>query len=194
MFISLILFHSFDLFITYYFICLVYLYLGIDVIALLLQSYWIGTDVIVYERIREVNNILDQLKHDTYMYESKLSATLSQDLIQECKEFIIEHKESRHKLVMECQRKKYLKLWQQKYHSGNNSSGTGGHSSQDQVSTSKTKCWVVNLSTKPLCTAQETVLVHGPNFAVTVKTPLPGIHNSSGGAMPKPETNRGRRV
>ena len=35
--------------------------------------------------------------------------------------------------------------------------------------------WVVNLSSKPLSTAQETVLAHGPNFTVTPKTPLPGI-------------------
>ena len=37
------------------------------------------------ERIREVNIILDQLKHDIYMYETKLSAILSQDHMKECK-------------------------------------------------------------------------------------------------------------
>ena len=121
------------------------------------------------ERIGEVNIILDWFKHDTYMYETKLSAILSQDHMKECKDFITDHKESRHKLVMEMQRKKYLKLWHQKYQSGNSGTGTGGHSNQDQVS--KTKCWVVNLLSKPLSTVQETVLVHGPNFAVTPKTP-----------------------
>ena len=73
---------------------------------------------------------------------------------------------------MEIQRKKYEKLWWQKYHSGK--IGTGGHSNQgqDQVSTaSKNKWCVVNLSSKPLSTAQESVLAHGPNFAVTPKTP-----------------------
>ena len=73
------------------------------------------------ERIREVNIILDWLKHDTYMYETKLSAILSQDHMKECKEFITDHKELRHKLVMECQTKKYLKLWHQKYQGGNSS-------------------------------------------------------------------------
>ena len=34
-----------------------------------------------------------------------------------------------------------------------------------------TKHWVVNLSQQPLSQAQETVLAHGPNFAVTPKTP-----------------------
>ena len=57
------------------------------------------------ERIREVNNILDQLEHDAYMYEVKLSAILNQDLVQPCKEFIIDYKEIRHKLVMNHQKK-----------------------------------------------------------------------------------------
>ena len=49
------------------------------------------------------------------MYESKLSAIISQDHMVECKEFIKENKELRHKSVMERQKKKYLKLWDQKY-------------------------------------------------------------------------------
>ena len=119
---------------------------------------------------------------------------MSQDHMKECKEFITDHKELRNKVVMECQRKKYLKLWHQKYEGGNSSIGTGGHSNQDQASKTKIKLWVVNLSSKPLSTAQETVLAHGPNFAVTPKTPLSRIYNSSRGGMPKPETNRGRRI
>ena len=113
----------------------------------------------------------------------------------ECKEFIKEHKELRHKLFMEWQRKKYIKLWNQKYQVGNSCSGTGGCSNQDKTSktNSNIKCWVVNLSSQTLSTAQETVLGHGLNFAVTPKTPLPRIYNSSGGGMPKPKTNRGRR-
>ena len=43
------------------------------------------------ERIREVNIILDWLKHDSYMYETRLSAILRLDHMRECKEFIIEH-------------------------------------------------------------------------------------------------------
>ena len=125
------------------------------------------------ERIREVNITLDWLKHDTYMYQSKLSAIISPDHMEECKKFIKEHKELRHKSVMERQKKKYLKLWDQKYKSGNSSNGTciGGHSNQDKNSNINTKHWVVNLSSQPLSPAQETVLAHGPNFAVTPKTP-----------------------
>ena len=141
------------------------------------------------ERTRNVNNILDWHEHDRCMYELKLSAILDQDLMEECKEFIEEYKEARHMLVMECQKKKYEKLWWQKDHSGN--FGTDGHSNQDQFSTTTThrnKCLVVNLSSKPLSIVQETVLEHGPNFTVSPKTPLPGIYYSSGDGMPKPKT------
>ena len=61
------------------------------------------------ERIGKVNKILDWLKHDAYVYEVKLSAILNQDLMEECREFIAEHKETRHMQVMEHQKKKYLK-------------------------------------------------------------------------------------
>ena len=135
------------------------------------------------ERIREVNITLDWLKHDIYMYESRLLAIITQEHMVECKEFIKGHREQRHKSVMERQEKKYLKLWDQKYNSSN---GTGGHSNQDKNSKTNTKCWVVNLSSQPLSLAQETGLAHGPNFTVTPRPTLSRIHNSSGGGMPKP--------
>ena len=139
------------------------------------------------ERIREVNITLDKLKHDTYMYQTKLSAIISEDLMKQSIEFIKEHRESRHKTGMERHIKKYNKLWAQKYESGINSTdssnGTGGHSNQDKIGA---KCWVVNLSHQPLSQAQETVLAHGPNFAVTPKTPLQRIHSSSGSGLAKP--------
>ena len=88
------------------------------------------------ERIREVNITLDWLKHDTYMYQTKLSAIISEDLMKQSIEFIKDHKESRHTTVMERQIKKYNKLWAQKYESGSNSTysgnGTGGHSKPGQ--------------------------------------------------------------
>ena len=126
------------------------------------------------ERIREVNITLDWLKHDTYMYQSKLSAIISPDQMEECKEFIKEHIELRHKSAMERQKNKYLKLWDQKYKSSKSGNGTciGGHSNQDKNSTINTKCWVVNLSSQPLSPAQETVLAHGPTPAVIPMTPL----------------------
>ena len=146
------------------------------------------------ERIREVNIILDWLKHDTYMYQNNLSAIISEDLMEQSIEIIKEHRESRHRTVMERQINKYNKLWAQKYESSSSSTcssnGTGGHSNQDKIGA---KHWVVNLSHQPLSQAQEAVLAHGPNFAVTLKTPpLQRIHNSSRSGMPKPKTFRSR--
>ena len=77
------------------------------------------------ERIREVNITLDLLKHDTYMYQTKLSAIIGQDLMEKCTELIKDHKESRHKTVMERQIRKYNKLWDQKYKSGSGNSNSG---------------------------------------------------------------------
>ena len=139
------------------------------------------------KRIREVNITLDKLKHDTYMYQTKLAAIISEYLMKQSIEFMKEHRESRHKTVMERQIKKYNKLWAQKYESGINSTdsgnGMGGCSNQDKIGA---KCKVVNLSHQHLSQAQETVLAHGPNFAVTPKTPLQRIHNSSRSGLPKP--------
>ena len=93
--------------------------------------------------------------HDTYMYQNKLSGIISEDLMKQSTDFIKEHKEARHKTVMERQIKKYNKLWAEKYESsrymystnssrymystdsGNGTNGTGGHSNQD---TADTKC------------------------------------------------------
>ena len=104
------------------------------------------------------------------MYQTKLSAIIGQDLMEYVSEFIKDHKESRHKVVMERQIRKYNKLWDQKYKSSNSNSGngTGGCSNQDKIDA---KCWVVNLSHQPLSPVQEAVLAHGPNCAVTPKTP-----------------------
>ena len=126
------------------------------------------------KRIREVNMTSNRLKHDVYMYQNKLSGIIREDLMKKSIEFIKQHKEARHKTVMDRQIKKYNKLWAQKYESGrymystDSGNGTGGHSNQDKTDT---KCWVVNLSQQPLTQAEETVLAHGPNFAVTPKTP-----------------------
>ena len=103
------------------------------------------------ERIREVNMTLNRLKHDVYMYQNKLSGIIREDLMEKSLIFIKEHKESRHKTVMDRQIKKYNKLWAQKYDSGSgrymystdSGNGTGGRSNQDKIDT---KCWAVNLS------------------------------------------------
>ena len=83
---------------------------------------------LLHERVRNVNTTLDWPEHDRYMYELKLSAILDQDLMRECKGFSEEDKEARHVKVMECQKKKYERLWCRKYHSSTQSGkiGTSG--------------------------------------------------------------------
>ena len=125
---------------------------------------------------------LNRLKHDTYMYQNKLSGIISEDLLKQSTDFIKEHREARHKTVMERQIKKYNKLWAQKYESGRYMYSTDSR----RYNKTDTKFWVVNLSQQPLSQAQETVLAHGLNFAVSPKTPLQRIYNSSGSGLPKP--------
>ena len=131
------------------------------------------------ERVRNVNNTLDWLEHDRYMYEQKLSTILNQDMMREYKEFLEEHTEARHTKVWNA-RKRNMK----NYGAVNTiaastvaklaqvTTQTRTQFSTDQFSpVFKNKRWVVNISNKPLSTAQETVLAHGPNFTVTPKTP-----------------------
>ena len=40
------------------------------------------------QKIQEVNITLDKLKHDTYMYQTKISAIISEDLMKQSTEFI----------------------------------------------------------------------------------------------------------
>ena len=58
------------------------------------------------ERVRNINNTLDWLDHDRYMYELKLLAILDPDLMEEYKGFMKELKEARHMKVMEHQNRK----------------------------------------------------------------------------------------
>ena len=72
---------------------------------------------------------------------------------------------------MERQKKKYLRLWDEKYMSSNSGNGAGGCSNQDKTSKTNTKHWVVNLSSQPLSPAQETALAHGPNCHCSLPRP-----------------------
>ena len=111
------------------------------------------------------------------MYEHKLSATVDPDLMENCKGIIDDLMEKRHRQVFEWQRliSERLKLKntvkQQSGHSGKNYRKSG-QSNQVQTPSMPNKCWVVNLIKTPLSDTQESLLAHGPNFAVTPKTPL----------------------
>ena len=85
---------------------------------------------------------------------------------------VMVHKETRHKKVLERQKTKFNRLWHKKQYSGNSSKNSkNGCSNQVLLPPMEKKHWVINLSSKHLSNAQETLLAHGPNFAVTPKTP-----------------------
>ena len=95
---------------------------------------------------------LNRLEHDVYMYQNQLSGIIREDLMKKSIDFIKEHKEARHKTVLDRQIKKYNKLWAQKYESArymystDSGNGTGGHSNQDKIDT---KHWVVIYPSNP---------------------------------------------
>ena len=53
------------------------------------------------------------------------------------------------------------------------SSNTVTSDETQESSQDMSKGWVVNLSSQPLTEAETKLLVHGPNFAVTSRKPLP---------------------
>ena len=137
------------------------------------------------KRIRNINNTIDNLEHDKYMYECELKGTVSIEIYKECENFIEYAKEIRHNKVLWRQVSKFKRL------SEKNSAKKSGHSKQchsgiymhsgrymyqqepelqhDQNTINQKKKWVINLSDVPITPTQEALLAHGPNFAVTPK-------------------------
>ena len=142
------------------------------------------------ERIRNINNTIENLEHVKYMYENELKGTVSKEILKECEDYIEYAKEIRHNKTLQRQVSKFERLIQK------NSAKKGGHSKQchsgmymyssnsgrymyqqgtdqepdqDEYTTNHKKKWVINLSDVPLTPMQEAVLAHGPNFAVTPK-------------------------
>ena len=73
------------------------------------------------ERIRNINNILERLDHDSYIYELKLLGIIGQDLMDECKGSTADHKETLHKKVLERQKTTFNRLWHKKQYSSSSS-------------------------------------------------------------------------
>ena len=120
------------------------------------------------------------LKHyeqEAYMYQHDLKQLIEQQWWEECKLEINKVRESRHKQVLERQTKKFTKLIEEKLkeklqereHSGRISY----HDCTKTFEASKpnTNKWVINLSNTPLTEDQESLLKHGPNFAITPQRP-----------------------
>ena len=52
------------------------------------------------ERIRTINNTLENLEHAKYMYENELKGTVSNEMYKECEKYIEYAKETRHNKVL----------------------------------------------------------------------------------------------
>ena len=59
------------------------------------------------ERIRTINNTLENLEHAKYMYENELKGTVSNEMYKECEKYIEYAKETRHNKVLQRQVSKF---------------------------------------------------------------------------------------
>ena len=104
--------------------------------------------------------------------------------MEECTTFIKLRREARHNNTLERQTAKYNQLCH-KNTGGHSNIQDGSHGKQSGFASQKqhdgsiitpdngegrTK-WVINISSKPLTTVQESLLAHGPNYAVVLRCP-----------------------
>ena len=120
------------------------------------------------------------LKHyeqEAYMYQHDLKQLIEQQWWEECKLEINKVRDLRHKQVFERQTKKFTKLIEEKLKEKLQEREHIGcisyHDCTKTVEASKpnTNKWVINLSNTPLTEDQESLLKHGPNFAITPQRP-----------------------
>ena len=124
------------------------------------------------ERIRNINYKIEKFEHDKYMYENQLQEILKEDHIMwnACKEEVLKRREIRHLNVQKRQIKKIERLIKgQKRQEQGGCSNIDDHINQGLPDNNKK--WVINLSSIPLTKEQESLLSHGPNFAITPKEP-----------------------
>ena len=118
------------------------------------------------------------LKHyeqEGYMYQHDLKQQIEQNWREECKAEINKVRELRHNTVMERQTRKFIKLLEEKekdrerhvYHSGHTNYKDCTKANESIKPSNTNKKWVINLSSVPLTKDQESLLEHGPNFAIT---------------------------
>ena len=126
------------------------------------------------ERIRNINYKIEKFQHDKYMYERQLREILKEDQIiwDACKEEVLKRKEMRHQNVQKRQISKFEKLMkEQKKQEQGGCSNIEVDDCTKQGLPDINKKWVVNLSSIPLTKEQESLLSHGPNFAISPKNP-----------------------
>ena len=124
------------------------------------------------ERGRNINITTEQLENERYMYQNQLKHLVNKDIWDLCLAEIYRVKELRYVQVMKRQISKLEKLLQRNYckdQGGHSNNDQNGHSNLDGLEMTRNvpKKWVINLFQYPLTQEQESLLVHGPNFAVT---------------------------
>ena len=151
------------------------------------------------ERIRMINNRIEMLEHEKDTCIEGLSKVLNQEDMAECSKFMFKTKEDRHYKTMARQNNKLERLGRKNedkeggcsnnkhvnMHSGTNnlslttstsnaelnSRSTAGTSTAPRSTNGLKNKWVVHMSKIPLMEAQEKLLTHGPNFAITPRCP-----------------------
>ena len=116
-------------------------------------------------------------EHEGYMYQDDLKQQIELDCWEECKVEIQQVRERRHKLVLNRQISKFNKLLEEKYqetpyyHSGCTNAKVLTNEKGLDTHRKVNKKWVINLSSVSLTEGQQSLLEHGPNFAITPTRP-----------------------
>ena len=107
-------------------------------------------------------------KWDTYFHQ--LVGVLDQNTLEECQNLIKRVIKCRHVSVLDRQKAKFEALQQQRTSGCSNKDDyTNSTIYRSNNATEDTKKWVQNLSSTPLTKDQESLLAHGPKFAITPK-------------------------
>ena len=127
------------------------------------------------ECIRSINNMLEVYTYKSETYFHQLKGILDHNTLEECQNLIKRVIECRHVRVLERQKTKFEALQQQKTSGCSNrddqSNNTIYSSNSLNNATEDQRRWVQNLSSKPLTNDQESLLAHGPKFAISPKYP-----------------------
>ena len=135
------------------------------------------------ERIRLINTTITMFETQRNTGKNQLNSILDKETREECVKFINCKMESRHIKTLERQRIKFNQLCHRN-RGGCSNIHHGEHGNHDLVTTTTTmadnpdvhkKKWVTNISSKPLTEVQESLLAHGPNFAIVPRNPHSGM-------------------
>ena len=144
------------------------------------------------ERVRNINNTIAMATTERDICMNTLLGIFSKEIMEDCKKLINLRREAYYIKVKNRQKAKLERLCQRN-RGGHPNIKDGGHGRQDltdtnlpsrnnlcdrgnkesDIETDTRKRWVVHLPGQPLTEAKYKVLTHGPNFAITSRSPLP---------------------